>query len=435
MNAAAPAIDLDDAGQLRAALLDARRWTLAIYDHLSPQQWQVPYLRIINPPMWEIGHVGWFQEYWCLRQRPDAAPLPPRLKQADGFYDSRHVPHADRWNLPLPDEDELRRYLDAVLQDTLAALDQSTPEQRYFFRLALLHEDMHTEAMLMTLQTLGYPAPALPSPNLPRAAAEPAGHDIRLAGGEFLLGSPADQDFAFDNEKRAHPVVIADFSLSATAVTNQSFADFVDAGGYRAREFWSDAGWQWRQARQAEQPIYWHRDSDRWLMRRFDKWLTLPADEPVMHVNFHEAEAWCRWAGRALPSEAEWEYAARAGHPAGGDRYPWGQALLPAGHAALDNAFAGPVPAGALAQADSPAGLRQMIGNVWEWTASPFYPYPGFVIDFPYKEYSAPWFGYRKVLKGGSWATRPRFAYTNLRNYFPPDRRDVFAGFRTCALG
>ena len=132
MNTSALTLDLDDIGQLRAALLDARKWTLAIYSHLTPMQWQVPYLAIVNPPLWEIGHVGWFQEYWCLRQRQDAAPLPSRLQHADRLFDSRHVPHAERWNLPLPGWGELLRHLEAVLQDTLAALDRSTLKKQLF---------------------------------------------------------------------------------------------------------------------------------------------------------------------------------------------------------------------------------------------------------------------------------------------------------------
>ena len=426
-------LDLNDISQLRAALRDAREWTLAIYAHLTPIQWQVPYLKIINPPLWEIGHVGWFQEYWCLRQRQDAAPLPSRLKDADRLFDSRHVPHAERWSLPTPGWDGLLNYLEAVLQDTLAALDRSTPEERYFYQLALLHEDMHTEAMQMTLQTLGYPAPVMPSLNLPSPLAEPTVGGVLLAGEKFHLGSQPGQEFVFDNEKWSHPVTLPAFSISATTVTNKSFADFVDAGGYHFREFWSDAGWQWREAQKAEFPRYWRKDSCNWLVRRFDQWRELPEKEPIMHVNYHEAEAWCRWAEHRLPSEAEWEYAARAGRQAGSDRYPWGNTGLSVGQVSLDNAFSGPVPAKALAQTDSPTGLRQMIGNVWEWTSSPFVPYPDFLAD-PYKEYSEPWFHTHQVMRGGSFCTRSRLVHSRFRNFYTPDRSDMFVGFRSCAL-
>lgn len=434
MNARAQAPDLDDISQLRAALVDAREWTLAVYAHLTPDQWQVPYLKIVNPPLWEIGHVGWFQEYWCLRQAQEAAPLPSCLKDADQLFDSRHVPHATRWSLPLPGWDGLLRYLETVLQDTLVALDRSTPEERYFFRLALLHEDMHTEAMLMTLQTLGYPAPAMPSLTFHPATAEPAMADVLLAGGAFHLGSQPGQVFVFDNEKWAHQVTLPAFSISATTITNKSFADFVDAGGYHVREFWSDTGWQWRESQKVEFPRYWRKDSGIWLVRQFDQWQVLPEEEPMMHANYYEAEAWCRWAGRRLPSEAEWEYAARAGHHVGSDRYPWGNTQLPFGQASLDNAFSGPVPAKALAQTDSPNGLRQMIGNVWEWTSSPFTPYPGFSPD-PYKEYSEPWFHTHQIMRGGSFCTRARLVHNRFRNFYTPDRSDMFVGFRSCTTG
>ena len=434
MNTRALALDLDDIGQLRAALLDARAWTLAVYSHLTPTQWQVPYLAIVNPPLWEIGHVGWFQEYWCLRrQRQEDEPLPSRfLTNTDRLFDSRHVPHAERWHLPLPGRGDLLRYLEAVLQDTLAALDGSTQEERYFFKLALFHEDMHTEAMLMTLQTLGYPAPAMPSSSLPAAVAAPSLGEVFLPGRTFRLGARPEQAFAFDNEKWAHPVTLPAFLVSSATVTNRSFADFVDAGGYATREFWSDAGWQWREERQAGFPCYWSKDGGSWLVRRFDQWQALPEEQPVMHVNCHEAEAWCRWAGRRLPSEAEWEYAARAGRPESGDRYPWGNALPAPGLAALDNLFSGPVPATALAQTDSPTGLRQMIGNVWEWTSSSFAPYPGFSPD-PYKEYSEPWFHSHQVMRGGSFCTRSRLVHNRFRNFYAPERSDMFVGFRSCA--
>ena len=425
-------LDLDHIDQLRTALIDARAWTLAIYVHLTPLQLQVPYLRTVNPPLWEIGHVGWFQEYWCLRQRQHAPPLPSRLEFADRLYDSRHVPHATRWNLPLPQERDLYRYLEAVLEDTLAALEKSSPQDRYYFKLALFHEDMHTEAMLMTLQTLGYPAPGIMALRLPPVATAIAEDEVRLAADTFQLGSRADRNFVFDNEKWAHPVWLPDFTMDASAVTNRSFADFVDAGGYQLRELWSDAGWQWREQQQAEHPRYWHRDEGDWLVRRFDQWQTLPDDEPVMHVNCHEAEAWCRWAGRRLPSEAEWEFAARAGQPDGFDRYPWGHLPLSAGQASLDNAYSGPVPARALAGTDTPTGLRQLIGNVWEWTASPFTPYPGFAPD-AYQEYSEPWFHNHQVIRGGSFCTRSRLVHSRFRNFYTPERNDMFVGFRSCA--
>ena len=167
------------------------------------------------------------------------------------------------------------------------------------------------------------------------------------------------------------------------------------------------------------------------MQRRFDRTDALRADHPVIHVNWHEADAWCRYAGRRLPTEAEWEYAASW------DRctqkklaYPWGPEAPAAGHANLESA--GPAEVGAFAGGDAASGCRQMIGNVWEWTSSDFGPYPGFVAD-PYREYSEPWFRGHKVLRGGRWATRGRLLRNTWRNFYEPQRRDVWSGFRTCA--
>jgi len=222
-------------------------------------------------------------------------------------------------------------------------------------------------------------------------------------------------------------------------VTNADFAAFVDDGGYVRRGLWNYQGWTWRTKTGAQHPIYWQRRDGGWLRRHFDKMVPLEPHAPAVHITWHEAEAYCKWADRRLPSEAEWEMAAGAAPEGGGisaakRRYPWGAGEPTPGSANLDARLMGCADVGAFAGADSAFGCRQMIGNVWEWTASPFYPFPGYVVDFPYREYSAPWFGYRKVLKGGSWATRPRFAYNTLRNFFQPYRNDIFAGFRTCAV-
>ncbi len=153
----------------------------------------------------------------------------------------------------------------------------------------------------------------------------------------------------------------------------------------------------------------------------------------MMHVNAHEAQAYCAFAGRRLPSEAQWEFAARSGLAPGADRFPWGDGIAAPGAVNLDGNYGGTVPAAALASADSPTGLRQMIGNVWEWTATAFEPYPQFSPD-PYKEYSQPWFGDHRVLRGGCFATRSRLVHNRWRNFYTPDRNDIFAGFRTAAI-
>ncbi|TMA51503.1 MAG: ergothioneine biosynthesis protein EgtB, partial [Deltaproteobacteria bacterium] len=230
------------------------------------------------------------------------------------------------------------------------------------------------------------------------------------------------------------------FAIGRAPVTNAEFATFVEDGGYRRRELWSGAGWRWREEVEAAHPVYWRRAvGGGWERRHFDRWLALEPYHPVIFVGWYEADAYCRWAGRRLPTEAEWE-AAAAGEPTAGDTalaahkrlYPWGDQQPMPERANLDAHTLGCVDVAALPAGDSVFGCRQMLGNVWEWTATDFLPYPGFVLD-PYEEYSAPWFGTHKVLRGGCWATRGRLLRNTWRNFYTPDRRDVFAGFRTCS--
>ena len=338
--------------QLRAARSRTRR----VVDDLAGERELGPKLAIVNPPRWEVGHVGWFQEFWALRHGDErhASILP----KADALYNSATVPHDARWDLPLPSFAETLAYRDEVLERVVKSIEQGSADP-YFVELAIRHEEMHAEAFYYSRQTLGYPAPTMEL-----KSGQPG--DAEFPGGPFLLGAPRDQAFAFDNEKWSHPVVLEPYRIARRPVTNAEYAKFVAAGG-PAPAYWKDG-----------------------KLRRFERWIEIPPDEPVMHVSWHDAQAYCAWAGRRLPSEAEWECAA----------------LL---------------------------GLEGMLGNVWEWTASTFLPYPGFLRD-PYKEYSEPWFGTHKVLRGGSFATPPGEARVRFRNFYTPDRRDIFAGFRTCAL-
>ncbi|HME90063.1 MAG TPA: selenoneine synthase SenA [Myxococcaceae bacterium] len=425
-------------GQLGAMVKDARQRTVALVADLNGDQLFGPKLATVNPLLWEIGHVGWFQERWVLRHALGRQPL---RENGDALYDSSTVPHDTRWDLPLPSRAETVDYLGRVRELVLSVI--ANPEESraadYFLRLSIAHEDMHDEAFVITRQTLGFPRPE----PLGTAGAPPDGGplegDARVTGGPFMLGAFAGEEpFIHDNEKWAHPIEVRSFAMARAPVTQSQFADFLSAGGYRRRAWWSDEGWRWRESTGAEHPVYWRRGERGWERREFDRWLPLEPHRPVIHVNWYEAEAFCRFAGRRLPSEAEWEVAA-AGSPAGGGalsrgkrRFPWGDEAPSANRANLDGGWLGCTDVGALEDGDSAFGLRQMIGNVWEWTATTFDAYPGFSAD-PYKDYSEPWFGTHKVLRGGCWVTRGRLIRNTWRNFYTPERRDILAGFRTCA--
>ena len=328
-----------------------------------------PKLAIVNPPLWEIGHLGWFQERWCLRHQPDGRLKDSILAEADRLYDSSAVAHCTRWDLPLPSLRETRRYLANVLELVQERLHRE-PESdslRYFARLATFHEDMHGEAFHYTCQTLGYANPVEDMPVQPSNDRR----DVEVKGGKFMLGAVAGEDpFVFDNEKWAHEVSLAPFAIAAEPVTNAQYMDYVEAGG--------------------QAPRYWKNVDGVWFERRFDELKKLAGEEPVRHLGWNEAQAYCGWAKRRLPTEAEFELALKR------------QAIAP--------------------------------GALWEWTSSAFNAFPGFVAD-PYEDYSLPWFGNHMVLRGGSFATPRRLLRNTFRNFYLPERGDVFCGVRTCSLG
>jgi len=423
---------VSDAARLDAALTRARARTLALNTDLTGAQLLGPRLAIVNPPLWEVGHVGWFQARWCLRHRGDAALAPSLLANADALYDSSAVPHDTRWDLPLPPLDDTLRYLARVREAVAEKLArEATPELVYFAELAAAHEEMHCEAFTYTRQTLGYAEPAIDAEREEAVHGGALPGDVEIAGGELMLGATRDGRFVFDNEKWAHAVEVDAFSMARGAVTNEQFAAFVADGGYTRRELWCEAGWAWRTASGAVHPVYWQQQDGAWFERRYDRMETVAPHRPVMHVSWYEAQAYCRWAKRRLPSEAEWEYAAAVDRAGGKRAYPWGSAAPDATHANFFGVCGRSADVGAFARGESAFGCRQMMGNVWEWTESTFVPYPGFVHD-PYRDYSVPWFGTHKVLRGGSFASPARLLRNTWRNFYTPDRYDVFAGFRTC---
>jgi ergothioneine biosynthesis protein EgtB len=386
-----------DPAQLAAALAGARDYTLGLFDCLETAGYgeprRVPRLGTLNPPLWELGHTAWFAEWYILREadssHPAAARRPSLLALGDDWFDSNTVPHRARWTLDLPPPGALKTYCREVLDRTLDRLARAAADDAalYPYRLVLAHEDMHGEAFCYTLQTLDVPAfvpPAGP------AATSPAG-EIAYPGGLTMLGGQQAGGFVFDNEKDPHPVRVAPFCIDATLVNNAQYAEFIADGGYQYPRFWSAAGRDWllREGRCA--PRYWERDGKQWLARRGGALALLAPFEPVRHVSLYEAQAYCSWAGRRLPLESEWEFAATSNQP----------------------------------------GFRW--GALWEWTASPFRPYPGFAAD-AYREYSAPWFDTHQVLRGASFATPSRLRSPHFRNFYLPGRDDIFVGLRTCAL-
>jgi len=457
--------------QLIPIMREFRSRTLDLVVDLDDEQMIGPTLPIVNPPLWEIGHIAWFQEFWVLRHLKKQAPL---LENGDRLYNSTDVAHDTRWELLLPGRRDTLRYMEEVLDRCIEHIDRVrdlSQGEHYFYLLAAFHEGMHAEALAYTRQTLGYSCPRFTGRRSPalqekQSALDPG--DVEIPGGEFMIGATADFPFVFDNEKWSHPVELKSFRIARAPVTNGEFLAFVEAGGYHKAHFWSEEGWQWLKtggapqleqsfakffnrstnktaepstvAGQLDHPVYWRCESNgRWLQRIFDRYVPLPPHLPVVHVNWYEAEAYCNWAARRLPREAEWEVAASAepardGRGLAGRRryFPWGDDPPTPERANLDWQSRGIVEVSARGAGDTAFGCRQMIGNVWEWTVDNFLPYPGFIAD-PYKEYSKPWFGTHKVLRGGCWATSSLLIRNTWRNFYTPDRRDVWAGFRTCA--
>jgi iron(II)-dependent oxidoreductase len=391
---------------------------------------------IMSPLVWDLAHVGNYEELWLLRAVAGAPPLDASL---DPLYDAFRHPRPNRPSLPLLPPAEARRYIAEVRGRVLDALTQVELDDGVplvaggrVYGMVIQHEHQHDETMLATVQLMEEEAyrPLAPPPPPGRSLPEA---EVLVPAGPFVMGT--DEPWAYDNERPAHVVDLPAFWIDTAPVTNRQYIAFVADGGYEEPRWWGEEGWAWRQEAGAEHPQFWRREGGgAWSRVRFGWREDVPLDEPVQHVCWHEADAYARWAGKRLPTEAEWEKGASWG-PDGAKRlYPWtaGGTEVTAEQANLGQRHFRPAPVGAYPSGASAWGVEHLLGDVWEWTASEFEPYPGFS-SFPYREYSEVFFGSGyKVLRGGSWATSPLAARTTFRNWDHAIRRQIFAGLR-CA--
>ncbi|MEV7280519.1 ergothioneine biosynthesis protein EgtB [Streptomyces sp. NPDC093111] len=425
-----------EALRLRAvtALTTARERTALLTSCVEDSELTAQHSPLMSPLVWDLAHIGNQEEQWLWRAVAGREALRPEI---DPLYDAFRHPRAARPSLPLLAPAEARAYAADVRGRVLDVLGTARLEGRplvdagFAFGMIAQHEQQHDETMLITHQLRKGPA-ALSAPAPPPShGSGPLVHEVLVPGGPFTMGTD-DEPWALDNERPAHTRIVPAFFVDTVPVTNGAYQAFIADGGYREERWWRPEGWAQIREHSIVAPLFWHQDGGRWLRRRFGVTEPVPEDEPVLHVSWYEADAYASWAGRRLPTEAEWEKAARHDPVSGRSRrYPWGDADPEPVHANLGQRHLGPAPAGGYPEGASPLGVRQLIGDVWEWTASDFLPYPGFRA-FPYKEYSEVFFGpAHKVLRGGSFAVDPVACRGTFRNWDLPVRRQIFSGFRT----
>ncbi|MFD3594603.1 ergothioneine biosynthesis protein EgtB [Nocardia sp. NPDC058640] len=420
---------------MRARIADvlsrARRRTTLLTDSVDEADLVAQHSPLMSPLVWDLAHIGNQEELWLVR---DVGGREAVRADIDELYDAFKHARSNRPSLPLLNPEQARGYIGSVRDKVLDVLDSSDltgnelVDNGFAFGMVAQHEQQHDETMLATHQ-LRIGAPVLSAPPAPVAQVQ-VGGEIVVPAGEFVMGTSADP-WALDNERPAHPVHVEGFAIDVAPVTNEQYLAFIDDGGYDRPELWSERGWAHREEAGLVAPQFWERDGDRWTRMSFGARIPLRPKQPVVHVCWFEAEAYARWAGKRLPTETEWEKAARFDPKTGASRrYPWGEDE-PAAHLAnlgqrhLEPAEVGAYPAGA-----SATGVHQLIGDVWEWCASGFEPYPDFRA-FPYPEYSKVFFGgdYR-ILRGGSFGTDEVACRATFRNWDHPIRRQIFAGFR-----
>ncbi|EHR61818.1 ergothioneine biosynthesis protein EgtB [Saccharomonospora cyanea] len=418
-----------------AEVLDrARGRSVALTDAVDDEDLVKQHSKLMSPLVWDLAHIGSQEEIWLVRDVGGREPLRPDI---DDLYDAFQHPRATRPSLPLLGPSEARGYVEEVRRKAFDVLERTPLSGRdvtrtaFAFGMIAQHEQQHCETMLATHQ-LRKGDPVLHAPAPPPAQVRDLPDEVVVPAGSFVMGTSV-EPWALDNERPAHEVFVDAFAIDTTPVTGARYAEFVDDGGYADPRWWSDDGWAYRSEHGIVAPRFWRREGGRWWRTRFGVYEPVPDDEPVVHVSYHEAEAFAAWAGKRLPTEAEWEKAARYDPATGRSRrYPWGDDDPTPEHANLGQRHLRPAPVGAYPRGVSALGVHQLIGDVWEWTSSDFRPYPGFVA-FPYREYSEVFFGPEyKVLRGGSFGSDPVAVRGTFRNWDLPIRRQIFAGFR-CA--
>jgi gamma-glutamyl hercynylcysteine S-oxide synthase len=422
-------------------LEEARARTLHLVEPLTGEDLHRQHDPLMSPIMWDLGHIAHFEELWLVRNLDG----PVQFGEMPGIYNPFEHPRRERGELTLLSLDECRRLMGEIRSRVLERMSRvrssdENPLLRdgYVYSMVLQHEYQHNETILQTLQLkqgAPYHAPRayrVPAESPGRTAGRGHGDMVRFPGGTVELGTD-DRSTAYDNERPRHAVTVAPFVIDVFPATNGDFLEFIRDGGYERPQLWTDAGRRWLAEAKAEAPKYWMRDGDEWCVRVMDDVRSVAPDRPVCHVSYHEAEAFARFAGKRLPTELEWEVAAGWGATDNRMRaFPWGDAAATPVHANVDQLSFTTAPIGVYDQNWSPLGCYGMIGDVWEWTSSDFTPYPGYEM-FPYPEYSQVFFGSEyKVLRGGSWATRPGAIRNSFRNWDYPIRRQIFSGLR-CA--
>jgi gamma-glutamyl hercynylcysteine S-oxide synthase len=414
--------------RLAADLTASRDRTLQLTDHDEPELLR-QHSPLMSPLVWDLAHVGQQEDLWLLR-RGDARREGLLPADVDALYDAFTHPRATRDRLPLLPPVEARAFCSAVRERVLDRLDRlSDADDPFDFAMVVSHEQQHDETMLQTLQLRAGPPLLGAGTPLPPGRSGVAGTSILVPGGPFVLGvDAADEPFSLDNERPAHRIHVPAFRIGRVPVTNAEYAEFVADGGYDRPRWWSARGWTHRIEAGLERPLFWGRDGTR---IRFGIVEALPAHEPVQHVTFFEAEAYAAWAGARLPTEMEWEKAAVWDPEAGRRRrFPWGSAEPTPALANLGGGALRPAPVGAYPAGASAYGAEQLMGDVWEWTSSPFRPWPGFR-PMLYATYSEPFFdGDYRVLRGGSWAVAASILRPSFRNWDHPIRRQIFSGLR-----